>query len=272
MAPALRPEEDYPRVQRPGDEVGELLHLFILRLHKPWMTADFLNKRGLIVHHRNHKKSDARLENLEVIPRAAHARHHNRSRQVFTPRKNESLFGFFAPQRPGPITIFTKIERDKLSAEMEEAGAVPPLRRRDSEAKKRREEDREAEIRLAALLPALRQEDDEHEEGANIPPPSSRHHQGDRLLGIHPFRRGCTPGEAAFVRVFIGFSALKTMAESLGLDEPVLRRVFNRPTVRMAIDNWRQFGRLPPPNSFKKLRVYLAREGLGHLAGAAPRR
>lgn len=274
LVPPSRAEDEYPCIRKPGDEHGEPLHLYVVRLHQHWMTAEYLEREGLVVHHRNHRKSDARLENLQFLPRASHTTHHNRTRQVFTLNKKQHLFGFFSPDaaKPQPVSIFTKKEREALEEQLKTAEARPPLLRREEDAKKKwREEDQEVEARLAALLPALRLEDEERQEGAApIPPPSSRHHQRDRLLGLQPVRRGCTPGEAAFVRVFIEFMDLKTMAEALKLPEPALRRIFRRSAVNLALENWRHHRRLPPPSSYKKLRVYLGHEGLGHLARPRP--
>ena len=47
-----------------------------------WWSAGRVVPAGMILHHVNEDKSDNRIENLEVVTRAEHNRHHNREKLI----------------------------------------------------------------------------------------------------------------------------------------------------------------------------------------------
>ena len=114
-----------------------------------------------------------------------------------------------------------------------------------------------AEGILACALPRLRAEVDHLDSGKKIPPPSHRPVQRDRLLGISRIGRGCTPGEAALVRLLVKHQFdMEKAGQDGSVSMAVINEMLQEPAVSLAIRNWRGWRRLPPPCPPKKVRPY----------------
>lgn len=47
-----------------------------------WWAAGRVVPKGFILHHKNEDKADCRIENIELITRSEHNRHHNKTKSV----------------------------------------------------------------------------------------------------------------------------------------------------------------------------------------------
>lgn len=246
----------YPMVVSRSGELLQPLHIFVLEF---FLNSVELDQDGWeVVHHRNEVKTDARLSNLAPGSRSAHARHHASKRQKFSSKKKHVVGSLYRPHAPKPERLLTDEEKVTYERELKARDADSPATPHAVD----RVDDR-VEAVLAGMLPALRVEIDPQASKTKMPRRGSQPRTGDRLLGISTMRRGCTPGEAAFVRLWVKTKGdLRTMAMLSGLRERDLRRLLSRPPVDDGITNWRKFKRLPPPSSPKKLRVYLRRDGI----------
>jgi hypothetical protein len=249
-------------------------------------------KPGEIVHHRDHDKMNATIENLGVGSRSAHALAHSEKRQRFTPRKKWDLFGWFRPQGEAPHRVLgfkeelryeeqllarerrlrdtrtqfktwlknmRYVEGEKTSSSSSSSSSQSSSTCSSSFSSSPPVSDlQEAEKVLAAALPRLRAELDHLDSGKKIPPPASRPRQRDRLLGIHRIRRGCTPGEAALVRLLVKHAfEIEKVAQEAGVSTDVIKKMSQEPAVALAIQHWHEWRRLPPACSPQKLKRYL---------------
>ncbi len=274
-------DKEYPWL---FDELGpiETLHAATWNLLKGGLRP---KKDGEIIHHIDGDKLNCTIENLGIGTPKIHGLAHAAKRQRLTPRKRWHLGGLFRPQAEKEVRDLGFIEelryREQIlareakraedaarfrawveaarspggspSAPSEPGPAAPPPVL-DLAA---------AEKLLAAALPRLRAELDHLDSGDKIPPPASRPRQRDRLLGIGRIRRGCTPGEAAMVRLLVKHR-LDLAAAAAEAKVPVFLAEKMRKTtaVDLAIKNWIDWGRLPPPCAPKKLRPYKAKDRL----------
>lgn len=239
---------------------------------------------GDVVHHKDGDKTNATIQNLGVGTPSAHGLAHASRRQKFTPRQRWNLAGWFRPRGEAKVRdlgfsedmkyrgeVYTREaqreqERARVRKALEESRAWVA-----AEAKKknrppptpppvlpsRAEQRLSAETTLAAFLPALRAGMDHLDSGAKIPPPSSRPKRKDRLMGIQRIRRGCTPAEAALVRLLVMFAFdVEAAADDIQISPHVIRDIMQESSVCLAIENWRGYRRLPPPSSPAKLRPY----------------
>jgi hypothetical protein len=238
-------------------------------------------KDGEHVHHIDHDVMNATIENLGIGSPAAHGKAHAMRRQKFTPRKRWRLFGFFRPRAEEPIRTLDGEELDAYKgyllaqkrARQENRQALldwleviknlrssssSPTSTSPGAPRSLVHSDEAAEWVLAQALPQLRAELDHLDSGKKIAPPTSRPRSSDRLHDIGRIRRGCTPGEAALVRLLVkhGFDIEKA-AEEIGLSVRVLMKMKKETSVDLAIRNWHDEQRLPPPCSEKKLRPYM---------------
>ncbi len=251
-------------------------------------------KRNEIIHHIDGNKLNATIENLGIGSRSAHGLAHALQRQRFTRRKRWNLFGWFRPPAMSPahrlgfidelrvMEEIAKREQDKAALrerlktalqetqELEAArarkrGRQPPPSSPSSGSSSPLAQDRKsAEQVLACALPRLRGEVDHLDSGKKIPPPSHRPVQRDRLLGISRIGRGCTPGEAALVRLLVKNQFdLEEASRDGSVSVAVINEMLQEPAVDLAIRNWRGWKRLPPPCPPKKVRPYRKKASRG---------
>lgn len=239
-------------------------------------------KDGEIIHHIDGDKLNCTIENLGIGTPKIHGLAHAAKRQKFTPRKRWHLGGLYRPQAEAKVRDLGFIEElryreqllareakraedaarfrawveaarptDGFSSPPSDPGPAAPPPVLDLVA---------AEKVLAAALPRLRAELDQLDSGEKIPPPASRPRRQDRLLDIGRIRRGCSPGEAALVRLLVK-NRLDLAAAAAEAKIPVFLAQKMRKTtaVDLAIKNWIDWGRLPPPCPPKKLRPYKAK-------------
>ncbi|MBK9515829.1 MAG: HNH endonuclease [Anaeromyxobacter sp.] len=235
-------------------------------------------KDGEVIHHIDCDKLNATISNLGIGTPRAHGLAHAAKRQKFTYRKRWHLGGLYRPQAEAEVRELGFIEElryreqllareaqraedaAKLRAWIEAArstsgpssppnpGPATPPPVRDLVA---------AEKVLAAALPRLRAELDHLDSGEKIPPPASRPCRRDRLLDLGRIRRGCTPGEAAVVRLLVKHHFdLDAAAGEVKVPVGLMAKMKKTTAVDLAIQSWLDCGRLPPPCSPKKLRPY----------------
>jgi hypothetical protein len=271
-------DQDYPWL---FDEQGpiETLHDATWNLLKGGLRP---KKDGEIIHHIDGDKLNCTIENLGIGTPKIHGLAHAAKRQKFKHRKRWYLGGLYRPQAEAEVRDLGFIEelryREQLlareakraedaarfrawveaarstggsSSPSSDPGPAAPPPVLDLAA---------AEKVLAAALPRLRSELDRLESSQKIPPPASRPLRRDRLLDIGRIRRGCSPGEAALVRLLVK-NRLDLAAAAAEVKIPlVLAQKMRKTTaVDLAIKNWIDWGRLPPPCSPKKLRPYKAK-------------
>lgn len=236
-------------------------------------------KEGEVIHHIDGDKLNATLANLGIGTPRVHGLAHAAKRQKFKYRKRWHLGGLYRPQAEAKVRSLGFIEelryRDELLArEAQRAEDAAKLRAWIVAARSRGGTSSnspgpaagapprvlgplDAERVLAAALPRLRAEVDHLDTGEKIPPPSSRPRRRDRLLDIRRIRRGCTPGEAALVRLLVKHHFdLDAAAEEVKVPVALMEKMKKTTAVDLAIQNWIDCGRLPPPCSPKKLRPY----------------
>lgn len=270
---------DYPWLFDAEGPVAPLHDCVWAFFHK----EDRAKKESEVIHHIDGDRLNATVENLGIGSRSAHALAHAMKKQRFTPRKRWRLFGFFRPRAEEPVRSLPpeedKTYRDELVAARERARDLRDQLRREwldalktarerEQARRRRKEPppppppsytaEPSDLVLERALPQLRKELDHLDSGEKIPPPASRPRKKDRLLGIGRIRRGCTPAEAALVRLLVkhGFDVSKVSNETR-LAPHALKKMMSETAVALAIENWHRHGRLPPPCSPKKLKPYL---------------
>lgn len=268
-------DKDYPWL---FDEAGpiEPLHHATWHFFKGGLRP---RKEGEHVHHIDLDKWNCTIGNLGIGTPRVHGLAHAAKRQQFTPRKRWRLGGLFWPQAEAPVRDLGFIEdlryREQLLArEAKRAEDAANLRAWIVAARSRGGASstspgpaagapprvlgpQDAERILAAALPRLRAELDHLDSGEKIPPPVSRPRRRDRILGIGRIRRGCTPGEAALVRLLVKHRFdLDAAAEEVKVPTGLLEKMKKTTAVGHAIQNWIDCGRLPPPCAPKKLRPY----------------
>lgn len=265
------------------DEKGPVAPLHVA-VYDFYMDGIRPRRPGEIVHHRDGDKMNATIENLGIGSRSVHGLAHAKKKQKFTPRKRWNLSGWFRPRAEEEVQSLGFLEelhyqKQLLARSAKEKARKEEIRRAletsrlkvvEECARKGRpfpvfmpeppldKELKNAEIALAGLLPALRRELDNLDSGEKIPPPESRPRMSDRLLDIRRTRRGCTPGEAALVRLLVKHRfSVENVAREAGLSERAVRAMMHEPAVDLAMEHWRDYRRLPPPCSPKRLKRYL---------------
>lgn len=246
----LTMREGYPWIIKADRTLVEVLHEFVWRFFNPSRPIP----PGHVIHHKNVNPLDARNANLELMDRSRHRLIHNRIGQKFSPRKRLSPAGIpFRPRPPKP----TPTAREDLLA----WAATLPL---PASAPRERPAD-PLEEKLAASYFALADELRGLDSGTRIPPNlaaktrTKKEKNRDRKMGIGRVRLGCTPGEAAFVLLWIKHRGdVGSASLEVGVPEPSLRRMLELPSVSMAMMRWREFRRLPAVGRQFKQRVWAA--------------
>jgi hypothetical protein len=217
-----------------------LAHFFVYDHYNPGRRKD-----GKIVHHKNEDKRDARIKNLGLGTRRAHALAHNAKRQKFSKKKKENLGGFrYRPPHAAPV-----VDRPDLIGLKVPVEVKPP--RPPSKAQRMRELD----DRLARLWEPLSHQMKGMDSGVPMPrgaPESAWRSAKSWKLGISMPRLDLTPGEAAFVLLAIKHGwDFDWMSRESGEPEDLLRLFMKSPAVDLAVRHWRVHGRLPLAPSWK---------------------
>lgn len=211
-----------------------LAHFFVYDVYNPGRRGD-----GKIVHHKNEDKLDARIKNLGLGTRRAHALAHNARRQKFTKNKKENLGGFrFRPPQPARV-----VDRPEL------IGVTVPLSPKAPMRPSKAQRMRELDDRLARLWEPLSQQMKGMNSTAPIPrgaPESAWRSPKTWKLGISMPRLELTPGEAVFVLLAVkhGFE-FEWMSRESGEPEELLKLFMKSAAVDLAISRWRVHERLP---------------------------
>ncbi len=80
---------------------------------------------------------------------------------------------------------------------------------------------------------------DHLDSGEKIPPPAARPRRRDRLLDIGRIRRGCSPGEAAFVRLLVRHRIdLAVAAAEVKIPVFLAQKTRKTTAVDLATKNW----------------------------------
>lgn len=271
--------QDYPWV---FDQEGPIapLHICVWNFYFEFIRPI---RPGEIIHHKDGDPLNATVENLGIGSRSAHGLSHASRRQKFRPRKRWELFGWYRPQAEAKVRTLGFIEELAYQRELLEReargqerletirAALESSRAFTAERAKKLGKkpslpgdlpsllsDRDsAENQLRAMLPALRAEIDPLDSGEKVPFTSTRPKRRDRLLGLKKIRRGCTPGEAALVRLLVkhGFDRDEA-AQEAHLDRRIIDDLAKEPAVSLAIERWLAYRRLPPPSSSAKLKRF----------------
>lgn len=243
-------DKDYPWVFTvKGHQPVAPLHVFVwVRNNRPLVP-------GHVIHHRDHDKLNAQLSNLESIARSAHIKRHREERQKFSPRKREDYGGLYRPHAPEPVRELTirevakLLRRGKLSRPSSSAPR-PPMEG---------DELRAAEKKLKDALPRLIEELEHLDSGQPIPRVTTRRRGSDIKLGLgkRAERRGCTPAEAALVRLLVKYERAENPEEAaaaeLEIPPGLVKKMKARPSVDLALTRWRDYRRLPPSGPRKKM-------------------
>lgn len=202
------------------------------------MGGERPRKRGEVVHHKNGDKHDARIKNLGIGTRAAHARAHNQHRQKFSYRERDHLGGLYKPHQPAQV---------KSRPEM--IGMTVPLEPRRPRPLTTKQRVDAMETRLAARWEQLSDELAHLDSGAPAPEPAPLSEWHSPKSRIHKIRRPkleLSAGGAVFVLLLVkhAFDLERVATEA---SEPVelLRLLWRRPAVDLAISHRRKCGWLP---------------------------
>lgn len=196
-------------------------------------------KPGEVVHHKRGDKMDARIKMLGVGTRKAHGVVHKLHRQRFSARERFHFGGFrFRPPLPARV-----VPRPELIG----TSITPPKKAPKGQSLQARLSGVEA--RLAQRHEALSLELRHRDSGRPIPAAVTEAEwraPRTRMLGLYRPRTELSPGEAAYVLLLAkhGFDAAAA-AEDAGELPELLAVLWRRPSVNLALTNWRQLRRLP---------------------------
>lgn len=238
---------DYPLVfSYDTGELVDVLHCFV------WARLKGEPPARLVLHHRDHDKHNARIANLELLPREGHAARHRAEQQRFSPRKREDFAGLYRPHAPGPLKVLSFREVAQL---LRRRKLLPPsaTRRLKAEGQLRHERMKADEAALVMQSERLRSETAHLDSGARIPPADTRRTGRDLRLGLgkKAERRGCTRAERTFVWAYAKHleagaeDVYAAAALDLGVSAALLRALAERPAVDLALGRWRTYRRLP---------------------------
>lgn len=190
-----------------------------------------------VVHHKNHDKHDARIKNLGVGTRSAHARAHNLRRQKFAPKKRQDLRGFYRPQhQPGPVT-----SRPEMIGSVGAPAIDRPLSTRDR-------------IKMMVGMMGIRWEQlsaelahlDSGNPIARGAPRAAWKAPKTRKMGIRMPRLDLWAGEAVFVLLLVKHRFdMDAVAADAGEPRELLQTLWKVPAVSVAVSRWRNQRRLP---------------------------
>ncbi|WP_147451386.1 hypothetical protein [Corallococcus llansteffanensis] len=208
---------------------------------------DFYSSRGLrpernegdVIHHQRGDKLDARIKRLGRGNPTSHARAHNAKKRLHSPRERHDLGGLrYRPPQPARV-----VDRPEL------VGLPAPVARTPPRVPTLRERVLGVEWKLAQRVEALWGEMKGLDSGESIPRTTAKSQWRDsktRKLGLKMPRYCCTEGEAAFVLLLIrhGFD-LERVAQDVGEPVELLAPFYQRPSVNVALQRWREHRRLP---------------------------
>jgi hypothetical protein len=198
-----------------------------------------LRKKGDVIHHQRGDKLDARIKRLGRGNPTSHARAHNSKARRYSPRERYDLGGLrYRPPQPARV-----VNRPDL------VGLPAPVVTTSPRASTFRERVLLVEWKLAQRVETLRGEMKGLDSGEPIPRTTAKSKWRDsktRKLGLKMPRYCCTEGEAAFVLLLIrhGFD-LERVAVDVGEPVELLAPFYQRPSVNVALQRWREHRRLP---------------------------
>jgi hypothetical protein len=212
--------------------------------HHVW---DFYSSRGLrperkegdVIHHQRGDKRDARIKRLGRGTPTSHARAHNAKARRYSPRERHDSGGLrYRP--PQPVRV---VDHPEL------VGLPAPVARTPPRVPSFRERVLGVEWKLAQRAETLWGEMKGLDSGEPVPrttPKSKWRDSKVRKLGLKMPRYCCTEGEAAFVLLLIrhGFD-LERVAADVGEPVELLAPFYQRPSVNVALQRWREHRRLP---------------------------
>jgi hypothetical protein len=247
-------EDGYPWVAsiRPLCPACGLAHCSHPRAPMRWMWLhlfawDFYATRGLrperkkgdVIHHQRGDKLDARIKRLGRGTPTSHARAHNAKKRLHSPRERHDFGGLrYRPPQPARV-----VSRPEL------VGLPAPVARTPPRVPTMRERVLGVEWKLAKRVETLWEEMKGLDSGESIPRTTAKSEWRDsktRKLGLKMPRLHCTEGEAAFVLLLIrhGFD-LERVAQDVGEPVELLAPFYQRPSVNVALQRWREHRRLP---------------------------
>lgn len=230
----------------------DLTHCGHPRVPRRWMWLhhyvwDFFATRGLrperkegdVIHHQRGDKLDARIKRLGRGTPTSHARAHNAKKRHHSPRERND-FGGLRYRPPQPARVVSRPEMVGLPAPVARAlPRVPTMRERVLGV----------EWKLAQRLEPLWEAMKGLDSGESIPRTAAKSEWRDsktRKLGLKMPRYCCTEGEAAFVLLLIGHGFdLERVAQDVGEPVELLAPFYQRPSVNVALQRWREHRRLP---------------------------
>lgn len=249
----FKDDDDYPWILTTGPTPGWLIELHRHRLQDEvalgLRTAlELAEGEEEVIHHRNGNVLDARIENLEAMPRGAHSKLHLHRRQKHSYRKRFQN-SLYSPRPPGPV-----VRRTELIGWMEH-------RPRDSSPTPSSQEHLQAAFRF--WVPWVREQVGHRDSGLRMPP-QLRDKKVKSEAKIRLPRMAPTDAEAAL----LGFLVLhrqntaavcKVVATAAGLDaqevSAIIKGWLGKPALAEARIRWQKYSHLPKQISHRWLRA-----------------
>lgn len=234
--------------QREGWAWEEPLHFFV------WDFFKKKNRDGLVIHHVDEDKMNARIKNLGIGTQSQHRVVHNANKRKFGRKKKFNSCGLYRPQ--DSRNVKTPENSPELAALL---GAEREPENKPSAGMPLGLQLKLFERHLEKLIePVMEATADLDEDGESIPrsaPKRAWNNGKTRKLGLKMRRLECTLAETVFVRLYASADfdiprvaeVVASAPQDRATAEALLRMFLKRPSVAEWVNRWSRYHRLPSP-------------------------